>query len=149
MRRVSKGVKDSKDEKLQKGLGGTFSFYELGKSIDIDKMLDGDDLPSFESLAHYAFFTATGESFNPKKVNEKDYFIGSSSTYEVFLLYTPDAAKLRGMALNLDFAQTIEKKSPGKPKLVFAPACYLEEFDLRERNIRFAQLPFEIYRLAD
>ena len=82
-------------------------------------------------------------------MNEKEYYIGSSSTYEVFLLYVPDAEKLRGMALNLDFAQKIEKKFPGKPKLVFAPACFLEEYDLRERNIRFAQLPFEIYRLAE
>ncbi len=149
VRRVSKGVKDSKDEKLKNGLGGTFSFFELGKPIDIDKMLDGKELPSFENLAHYAFFTSTGETFNPKQMNEKEFYIGSSSAYEVFMLYTPDADKLRGMALNLDFAQTIEKKFPGKPKLVFAPACFLEEFDLRERNIRFAQLPFEIYRLAD
>lgn len=149
VRRVSKGVKDAKDEKLQNGLGGTFSYYELGKPIDIDKMLDGKELPSFENLAHYAFFTSTGETFNPKKMNEKDFYIGSSSSFEVFLLYVPDADKLRGMALNLDFAQKIEKKFPGKPKLVFAPACFLEEFDLRERNIRFAQLPFEIYRLAD
>jgi len=149
VRRVSKGVKDAKDENLQKGLGGTFSYYKIGKPIDIDRMLDGDDIPSFESLANYAFFTATGETFNPKKVNEKDFYIGSSSTYEVFLLYVPDAAKLRGMALNLDFAEKIEKKFPRKQKLVFAPACFLEEFDLRERNIRFAQLPFEIYRLAE
>ncbi len=149
VRRVSKGVKGAKDEKLKKGLGGTFSFYELGKPIDIDKMLEGDDLPSYANLAHYAFFTATGETFNPKKMKEKEYYIGSSSTYEVFMLYAPDAAKLRELALNLDFAQQIEKKFPGKAKLVFAPACFLEEFDLRDRNIRFAQLPFEIYRLAE
>ncbi|MFA5799477.1 MAG: DNA methyltransferase [Candidatus Peribacteraceae bacterium] len=149
VRRVIKGVKGAKDEKLKKGFGGTFSYYELGKPIDMDKMLEGDDLPSFKNLANYAFFTATGETFNPKKVNEKEFYIGSSSTYEVFLLYVPNAEKLRGMALNLDFAQKIEKKFPGKPKLVFAPACFLEEYDLRERNIRFAQLPFEIYRLAE
>ncbi|MEI8229742.1 MAG: site-specific DNA-methyltransferase [Candidatus Peregrinibacteria bacterium] len=126
-----------------------FSYFEIGKPIDMDKMLEGGDLPSFKNLANYAFFTATGETFDPKKVNEKEFYIGSSNTYEVFLFYVPDADKLRGMALNLDFAQKIEKKFPGKPKLVFAPACFLEEYDLRERNIRFAQLPFEIYRLAE
>ncbi|PIR49752.1 site-specific DNA-methyltransferase [Candidatus Peregrinibacteria bacterium CG10_big_fil_rev_8_21_14_0_10_54_7] len=149
VRRVSKGVKGAKDEKLKKGLGGTFSYYELGKPIDIDKMLEGDDLPSYANLAHYAFFTATGETFDPKKMKEKEFYIGSSSTYEVFMLYAPDAAQLREMALNLDFAEQIEKKFSGKAKLVFAPACFLEEFDLRDRNIRFAQLPFEIYRLAE
>lgn len=65
------------------------------------------------------------------------------------MIYAPDADKLRELALNLEFAETIEKKYPKKPKLVFAPACYLEEYDLRDRNIRFAQLPFEIYRLAE
>lgn len=149
VRRVIKGVKESKNENLQKGLGGSFSYYELGDPLDIDSMLDGKKLPTFENLAHYAFFTSTGETFDPKKMSEKDCYLGASSTYEVFMLYAPDGDKLREMALNLDFAEKIEKKFPKKPKLVFAPACYLEEYDLRDRNIRFAQLPFEIYRLAE
>jgi len=149
IRRVSKGVLGAKDERLKKGLGGTFSFYELGKAIDIDQLLEGKHLPSYENLANYAFFTATGETFNPKNMEEKNFYIGSTNSEEVFLLYAPEAQKLREMALNLEFAETITKKFPNRPKLVFAPACYLEEFDLRERNIRFAQLPFEIYRLAN
>lgn len=149
VRRVIKGVTSANDERLKKGLGGSFSFYELGDPIDIDAILDGKKLPTFESLAHYAFYTATGETFYPNKMDEKEFYVGSSSTYEVFMLYAPDADKLREIALNLDFAEKIEKKFPKKPKLVFAPACYLEEYDLRDRNIRFAQLPFEIYRLAE
>ena len=148
VRRVIKGVKDSKDEKLKKGLKGEFSFYELSEPIEIDKILEGKKLPSYKNLANYAFYTATGESFDSKRVDEKNYYIGSSSTYEVFMLYASDADKLKKLSLNLDFAEKIEKKYPKKPKLVFAPACFLEEFDLRDRNIRFAQLPFEIYRLA-
>jgi hypothetical protein len=134
---------------ITEGLKGSFSFYELGEPLEIDSMLEGKKLPSFESLANYAYYTATGETFEPSKIKEKEFYIGSSSTYEVFMLYVPEADKLREMALNLEFAETIEKKFPKKPKLVFAPACYLEEYDLRDRNIRFAQLPFEIYRLAE
>lgn len=149
VRRVIKGVSKSEDEALKKGLGGSFSYYELGDPIDIDEMLEGKNLPSYEDLAHYTFFTATGESFDPREMKKAEYYLGTSSAYELFMLYEPDAKKLRELALNLEFADAIEKKFPAKPKLVFAPASFLEEFDLRDRNIRFAQLPFEIYRLAD
>lgn len=149
VRRIIKGVPDAKDETLKNGLDGSFSYYELSDPIDIDSMLEGKKLPSYEDLAQYTFFTATGESFEPSKMKKEEYYLGPSSAYEMFMLYESDAKKLRGLALNLEFANTIEKKFPEKPKLVFAPASFLEEFDLRERNIRFAQLPFEIYRLAE
>jgi adenine-specific DNA-methyltransferase len=148
VRRVSNGVPTAKDEALRKGLGGSFSFYSLGDAIEIDALLDGKNLPSFEKLAKYAFFTATGENLDAKKINEQSFFVGSSANFEVFLLYAPDTEKLKNLALNLDFAESIAQQFPTRQKLVFAPACFLEEYHLKELGIRFAQLPFEIYRIA-
>ena len=37
VRRVIKGVPTAKDEALKKGLGGSFSFFELGKPIELGK----------------------------------------------------------------------------------------------------------------
>ncbi len=45
VRRVIKGVPTAKDEVLKKGLGGTFSFFELGKAIELESILEGDGLP--------------------------------------------------------------------------------------------------------
>ena len=78
-------LKDTKDENLQKGLGGTFSFFELGKAIEMESLLEGKNLPSYMELARYVFYTATGEEFDEKEMDEKKNFIGESKNYQVFL----------------------------------------------------------------
>jgi len=147
VRRVIKGVPKAKDEKLKKGLGGTFSYFELGKPIELESILSGDRLPTYKELARYIFYTATGEEFDPKKLNEKKNFVGESANYKVYLFYEPDIEKLKNIALTLERAKSIGK--PGKKRrLVFAPTKYLDQAHLDERRIDFAQLPFEIYELA-
>jgi adenine-specific DNA-methyltransferase len=145
VRRVIKGVKRAKDESLQKGLGDSFSYYELGKPIDAERILKGKDLPTFAEMARYIFYTATGEEFNEKKVNEKTGLIGESKEYQVYLLYKPDMEYLKSTALTLERAEALGKFS-GKKRLVFAPAKYLDQEHLERLHIDFAQLPFEIYQ---
>lgn len=147
VRRVIKGVKNSKDEKLKKGLGGSFSYFELGKPIIMEELLSGKNLPSYKELARYVFYTATGEEFNEKKLNEKTNFIGETKEYEVYLFYKPDIEYLKNTALTLDRAQTLGKHK-NKRRLVFAPTKYLDQDHLDALRIDFAQLPFEIYKLA-
>jgi len=145
VRRVIKGVKGAKDENLKNGLGGSFSYFELGKPIDAERILKGEDLPSFVEMARYIFYTATGEEFNEKKINEKTGFIGESREYKVYLLYKPDLEYLKSTALTLDWAQKLGKFS-GKKRLVFAPTKYLDHEHLERLGIEFAQLPFDIYQ---
>lgn len=147
VRRVIKGVPNARDENLKKGLGGTFSYFELGKAIELESILSGDGLPTYEELARYIFYTATGEEFEPERMNEKKNFVGKSRNYEVYLFYEPDVEKLKNIALTLERAQSLG--TPGeKRRLVFAPTKYLDQAHLDELRIDFAQLPFEIYELA-
>lgn len=144
VRRVIKGVPNAKDESLRAGLGGTFSYFRLGKELRKQAILDGKDLPSYEALAGYVFFTATGDEFEPKKM--KPPFIGASRDRDVFLIYEQDVEKLKDMALNLDLARKLGKAE--RKKLVFAPTKYLDQEYLDRLNIEFCQLPFEIYQRA-
>jgi adenine-specific DNA-methyltransferase len=147
VRRVIKGAPKAKDENFKKGLGGSFSYFELGKPIELESILSGDRLPSYRELARYIFYTATGEEFDEKVLNEKKNFVGESRNYKVYLFYEPDIGKLKNIALTLDRAKSIGK--PGKKRrLVFAPTKYLDQAHLDELRIDFAQLPFEIYELA-
>lgn len=148
VRRVIKGVPAAKDESLKKGLGGTFSYFELGKAIELENILDGDSLPTYEELARYVFYAATGEEFNEKAVDEKKHFIGESRNYQVFLLYEPDVAELKNLALTLDMVKALPVLKKDKRRLVFAPTKYLDQDHLDQYRIDFAQLPFEIYKLA-
>ncbi len=148
VRRVSKGVPAAKDDALKAGLGGTFSYFKLGRPMQMSAILDGSTLPDFESLARYVFFTATGEEFDAKKLSRKTGFIGTSRHHDVFLLYTENAEKLKQLALTLDAARALPSVS-GKPKLVFAPTKYLDESFLDRLRITFCQLPFQIYKALD
>jgi len=148
VRRVIKGVPKAKEENLRKGLGGTFSYFELGKPIELQSILDGKDMPSYAELARYVFYTATGEEFVEKAVDVKKHFIGESRNYQVFLLYEADIEKLKNMALTLELAEKLPKLKEGKRRLVFAPTKYLDQERLDQYRIDFAQLPFEIYELT-
>ena len=148
VRRVIKGVPKASDEALRKGLGGSFSYFELGKSIEADGFLEGKNLPSYVDLARYVFYTATGQEFDERRVNEKRYFIGSSEEHDVYLLYKPDIQFLKDTALTLERARALGPNK-GKRRLVFAPTKYLDHDQLAELHIDFAQLPFEIYKLAE
>jgi adenine-specific DNA-methyltransferase len=145
VRRVIKGVPNAKDEKLKEGLGGTFSYFELGEPIDIEKLLKGDGLPPYLELARYVFYTATGEEFDSTKIDENTGFIGESKDYEVYLFYKPDIDYLKTTALTLDRAKSFGPYR-GKKRLVFAPMRYLDQEYLTKYNLEYCQLPYEIYR---
>ncbi len=145
IRRIIKGVPKAKEKALQMGLGGTFTFVEVGNPMHMESLLKGSKLPSFEDLAGYVFYTATGEDFDERAINRKTGFIGTSAQYDVYLLYEPDLEYLKNTALTLDMARELPKGS-GKRRLVFAPTKYLDAIHLEEHRIDFCQLPFEIYK---
>jgi adenine-specific DNA-methyltransferase len=111
----------------------------------LETLLKADKLPSFEDLASYIFYTATGEDFEAQRINRKTYFIGESAQFDVYLMYEPDLDYLKSTALTLDIARRLPKGS-GKKRLVFAPTKYLDSIHLDEYRIEFCQLPFEIYK---
>ncbi|HCE43963.1 MAG TPA: site-specific DNA-methyltransferase [Lentisphaeria bacterium] len=146
VRRAIKGIKTAKNENLKKGTGGSFSYFELGPTIEMESLLKGKNLPSFKEFARYLFYTATGEEFNEKNISEKTGFIGASKNYEVFLFYKPDLEWLKRNALTLDICKSLPKHK-GKQRLVFAPAKYVDDHTCLEYRIDFCQLPYEIYRI--
>jgi len=145
VRRVINGVPKAKNEALQKGLGGTFTYVEVGNAMQMSSLLKGNKLPGYEDLAGYVFYTATGEDFDARAINKKSGFIGTSAQYDVYLFYQPDMDYLKSTALTLDLARGLPKGS-GKRRLVFAPTKYLDAIHLEEHRIDFCQLPFEIYK---
>jgi adenine-specific DNA-methyltransferase len=142
---VIKGLPKAKDEVLQKGLGGSFTFVGVGNPMRLESLLKGDKLPAYEDLAGYVFYTATGEDFDTRQIDQKTGFIGESAQYDVYLFYKPDMEYLKNTALTLDMARNLPKGSD-KKRLVFAPTKYLDSIHLDENRIEFCQLPFEIYK---
>jgi DNA modification methylase len=98
----------------------TFSYFELGDAIEVKNILEGNNLPSYLELARYVFYTATGEEFSEKNLDESRCLIGLSSFYDVYMLYKPDLEYLKQTALTLDVARELRGQAGTKRLLVFA-----------------------------
>jgi adenine-specific DNA-methyltransferase len=124
--------------------GVGFSYMNLGTQIDADSILSGK-LPSYKEFAKYVYYLATGKTMNNEKlINEKDYFVGKINGESVYLIYEKDKNKLKSLAITLDWAQKIYKKDKGK-KIIYAPACFLDEEYLEKFNIHFVNIPYSLF----
>ena len=147
VRRVIKGVPGAKDAALKAGLGGSFSYFELGRPMRQESMLEGAHLPSWEKLAAYVFFTATGQEFEPSDIDRETGFIGRTADHDVYLIYEPDVDVLQDLALSLSEARHLPEGP--RRRLVFAPTKYLDRDLLHQYRIDFQQLPFQIYEAVE
>ena len=132
------------------GIGGSFTYCTLGEPIDIESLLTGKGLPSFEALARYVFYTATGQSLAKVGEPAPDGFIGETDLFRVHLFYQPDREWLRSneAALNAERVTAIEQNSKGgKRAVVFAVAKFMSQKELTARRIEFCQLPYAVHRI--
>ena len=141
---------ETSDESLKEGLGGSFTFCSLGDSLDLDKFFDGKGAPTYEQVARYVIYTATGQSApDVPKEPRKDWFVAEAGGYRIHLIYKPDLAFMRGndAALTLPLAKEIAKGAKGKPVLVYAATKFLAQKQLTEAGITFCQLPYSVHRV--
>ena len=159
--RIKKEVKDGvllvtgeKDvEERTEGLGGTFTYCTLGAPLELDRILLGEALPSFEALGAVLFHTATNQAFDAAQLDKRDGYgyLGESTFFHLWLIYKPDLdyLKSREAALTFSKAEAFAKEKPGKRHLVFAPARFVSQKMLNDANVpvEFAPLPFALYRI--
>ncbi|WP_316347355.1 site-specific DNA-methyltransferase [Desulfuromonas acetoxidans] len=156
--KIKKEIKDGvltvtgerKIEETAPGLGGSFTYCTLGEPIEIETLLTGKGLPSFESLARYVFYTATGQALDQVAAPAADGFIGETELFRIHLFYQPDANWLRSndAALNAARVDAIEaSKSSGKRAIVFAVAKFMSQKELTKKRIEFCQLPYAVHRI--
>jgi adenine-specific DNA-methyltransferase len=161
--RITKAVKDgelivtgekSVTERTE-GLGGGFTFCTLGEPIEMDKLLTGESLPSFEALGSLLYYLAANQAA-PEPLPDETIagcgYLGESAARHLWLIYRPDLdfLKSRDAALTLSRAEAIVKaKPPGKKHLVFAPAKFASRKLLQDAGlpVEFAALPFALYRI--
>ena len=153
-RRVIAGVPGAKDPNLAEGLGGAFTYCELGEPLDPEGMLTGKALPPYAPLAAWLLHTATGVSVETAALRplDEDGLFYSDDENDYYLLYEPDVEWLRSeqAVLNEPRARRIRdaRTEWTRRAVVFAAAKYMAQDDLTfEFGVTFCQLPFEIQRL--
>jgi adenine-specific DNA-methyltransferase len=139
------------------GLGGAFTYCELGAAIEMDAILSGEGLPTLEAMAGLLWHTATATPFAEgdmvaasQQIGDGAYQLGQFAGRTYWLFYKPDLDWLKSAeaALSLSKARAIAASAPGN-HLVFAPAKFVSRELLgRERiDVDYAPLPFALYRL--
>jgi adenine-specific DNA-methyltransferase len=135
-------------EKVE-GLGGSFTYCTLGEPIDLDGILTGQNLPSYEAIGSWLFHTATGDALDASRIDKANWYLGETSAFYVWLVYKPELEflKSRDSALTLNLAENIAKAKQGKKHLVFAPAKFVPNKTLLPLGVEYAPLPFSLYKL--
>lgn len=138
------------------GLGGSFTYCELGAPIDMDGLLTGADLPDAAAMAALLYHTATAQAFDPASllsmpaIGEGVMQLGVANGRTLWLIYKPDLDWLKSSeaALTLSRARFIAAHSAGE-HLVFAPAKFVsrELLAAEKLPVEFAPLPFALYRV--
>jgi len=147
---------EKKVEEKAEGLGGTFTYCTLGDPIDMDRLLTGESLPSFEALASVLFHTATNtplstETMETDALGQPGHgYLGEAAGVHVWLIYQPDLEFLKSTdaALTLAKARSIAETREGR-HVVFAPARFVSQKMLNDADlpVEFAPLPFALYRV--
>jgi adenine-specific DNA-methyltransferase len=117
-----------------------FTYYKLGPSIDGKKLIEGKDMPSWESLAKYVYNLATGKGIDDVSLVKSTWQIKGT---DVYLIYKDSIEELKNLAITRDWLESVKEKE-GK-KIVYAPACFLDKETLDEYNISFVQIPFNLF----
>lgn len=147
---VLKVVGEREIEEKAPGIGGSFTYCNLGEPINVESLLTGKEMPSFGALAKYVFYTVTGQSIEKLPKSKKTGFIGESELFRIHLIYKPDKKWLRsnGAALNADLVEAIAKENVrGKRAVVFAVAKFMSQKELTKRRIEFCQLPYAVHKI--
>lgn len=137
-------------EEKTPGLGGTFTFCSVGEAIQIENLITGKGMPSYQTLARYVFYTATGQSLETVPKLNPTGFIGETDLFRVHLIYRPDKAWVRSNegALNEERVTAIVKENTkGKRSVVFAVAKFMSQKELTRQRIEFCQLPYAVHRI--
>ena len=151
VRRVINGVPGARDKSLQEGLGGSFTYCTLGRPIDVEGMLTGENLPEYSELAAYLLHVSAGISAGATDLQpQADGLFYSGDTTNYHLLYSPSVERLEsnGEMLYEDRALRIgaAARKSGKKAVVFGPGKYIGQRELTAMGVTFCQLPYEMRR---
>jgi hypothetical protein len=135
-------------------LGGEFVYTRLGKPLFGEYKDFGDELPPYEDIAKYIFYTETSREFpgTAKKQNlawdKKTGRIGEHAGRSFYLLYSPNEREDFG--LDRKFLKDIAGADPNRELVVYCERLAVHQDELRKferehgKKIRHMLVPFNL-----
>jgi adenine-specific DNA-methyltransferase len=141
LRRVCNGYEKTDGTRVE-GLGGGFQYCRLGESCFDEQGRISSEV-TFGDLARHVFFTETGEPLS--KTGPKSPLIGIHRETAVYLLYNgilKDKSVDGGNVLTRVVLESLPRHRG--PKVIYGTACRMSPSRLKNENIIFKQIPYEI-----
>lgn len=120
-------------------LGGAFDFYELGKPIFVDDMLNPE--VTEESLREYMYYSETRTPLTRQRTYTEPYFLDNYNGTSYFFYYEPDHETI---LTDSALAHLVTKECIGERYIIYADACLISQEKLKKLSIIFKKIPREI-----
>jgi adenine-specific DNA-methyltransferase len=158
LRRVIKGYKytrqgprGKKKQMSEPGLGGSFTYARVGEPLFDEYKQFAKQMPSWEDLAKYIYYTETSQQVDLKKLDPESRFIGAAEAgggTSYYLHYTPD--RTASEPVTTKQLKELLKRDKRKNWVIYCEKIWVHQDDLalfqRENNkrIRLMQVPFQM-----
>lgn len=125
--------------KAVEGLGGDFSYYELGAPLfKEDKNLNEE--VGEEEIRKYVYYMETKKPIETNSTDNR-YYMGKNNDTAYYFYYEKD----KPMTLNREFLATVKTEATGY--VIYADICALSKETLSANGIVFKKIPRDIKRL--
>ncbi len=153
---VKAGMKDGvvtvegikKIEGKTDGIGGTFTYARVSENPLYGEYRNMENLPDYESLAAYIFYTETSRQFQPAELNRETGYIGSVNRVSYYLLYSPLPDD--GIGIDAEFLKKVAAHDPNKKLVVYSEKFLMHRETLQKwemengKSLRSMLVPFEL-----
>ena len=120
------------------GLGGSFSYYELGENL-FDSNNKINSVVPVNKIREYIWYMETNGVADIR--NDNSYLLGIYNSTAYYFLYEEDKAT----SLDMSFLSEIKEKQDAY--IIYADACTIAESNLAKWNITFKKIPRDIPKL--
>lgn len=125
--------------KAVEGLGGDFSYYELGAPLfKEDKNLNEE--VGEEEIRKYVYYMETKKPIETNSTDNR-YYMGKNNDTAYYFYYEKD----KPTTLNREFLATVKTEATGY--VIYADICALSKETLSANGIVFKKIPRDIKRL--
>lgn len=125
-----------------------YIYADLKEPVNPEKMLTGEELPTFEELAGQICANTFNMEYTKDKLVDNKYYIGEKNGSCIFLLYENDIDWLSSdkSALTEEKLEEIEKSVSGikKQLIIYATSRFMSHEELVSKNVAFLKIPFNI-----
>lgn len=122
------------------GLGGNFSYYELGPVLLLPDGNLNEEVGT-QKIREYVYYMETKEPLPAEHPKDEPYFMGLRRNIAYYFYYERESVT----TLDYAFLATVQTKAEGYT--IYADLCAIPQETLRKHNIAFKKIPRDIARL--